>query len=443
MAALAGQQEITRTSSRVSNLSSKSASSNKSFSSWGSRKPRDSLEKMRKRQRMMEAAWAAPSMHHRLLMSVRNFSVQVLGEEKEDNEEEEEEDEEDQESDAYTSRCWEVCHPISHNVFCKRYPKGKASLLVFILNVIVSYAFGAAITGILDIFHTKKNQDISAGEEHVFQLIQLLFRFCFSRMFYPLAGFIADVYIGRCRMIHIAFLLLFGGYVILVITYILEVQSSFNTSDLEMLLNAIRGLSFLFISAGGGAFEATIIPFGVDQLQGASSAEISSYFHFFYFSRNLGMGFGMVTYSMVSYLALKVSESDGLTDEEVQSLKELYSVLQPLVTLSILTIGLVLNVCLHHWYFKNTLWENPVKLVAKVLCYAATVKRHLPVHRRAFRYGEEKKKRIDLAKVEYDGIFSSEKVEDVKSFCRICLLMFTLIPTMISVNAVSTYIVID
>ena len=345
--------------------------------------------------------------HHRLLTSVRNFSIQVLREDQE----EEEKEESDVESSVPPEFQVKLHPPINRNVLCERYPKGKASLLVFILNIIVSYTFGATVNGIL--------------QDNL--LLHILLQNCISRMFYPIAGFIADVYIGRYRMIRIAFLLCFAGYAVLVISFILEGQIS--CAD---LIQALHLIAFLLISAGGGAFEATIIPLGVDQLQGASSSEISSYFHFFYFGRNLGIGCGTLMYGLVSFITLKLTHNT-LHETDHES----YDVFQPLVTITILTVGLVLNLCLSHWYFKNTLWENPVKLVMKVLCYAAVVKRRIPLHRRAFRYGEERKKRIELAKVEYDGIFSAEKVEDVKAFCRICLIIFTLAPTFSSINAVS------
>ena len=346
-------------------------------------------------------------------------------------EQQNEEDEEDEESDVDSVLQVNFRPPINRSVVCDRYPKGRASLLVFVLNFTVSYAFGAAITGILNIFHTEH----SKKHLPVFVLLQLLFQNCVSRMFYPIAGFIADVYIGRYRTIRIAVILLFVGYVILVVLFLLEGQDINLQNHPFGVLNVFRVISFLIISAGGGAFEATMIPFGVDQLPGASSAEISSYFHFFSFARNLGMLCGIFMYCMVSFVTLKVTENLSGRDK----LTALYSAFQPLVTVIILTFGIVLNLCLNHWYFKNVLWENPIKLVAKVLKYAATVKRHLPVHRRAFRYGEEKKKRIDLAKIEYDGIFPAEKVEDVKVFCCICLLLFTLMPTFSSMTAVSTH----
>ena len=42
----------------------------------------------------------------------------------------------------------------------------------------------------------------------------------------------------------------------------------------------------------------------------------------------------------------------------------------------------------------------------RVVYYAATVKRGIARYRRAFRYGEERKPRIELAKEEFDGIFT-------------------------------------
>jgi hypothetical protein len=407
----------------ASNASSTSSSrSRKSFSSWGRRRPRDSLEKIRERKD------SVPHMSCQPLPQIRNFSVQ---------------DSDGTEDDERTLSLPVLRPPINRNVVCERYPKGKASLLVFLLNFIVIYAYGAAITGIVDIFRKEDTAEANGKKLPIdntsLHFIKLLFEYCISRISFPVTGFIADVYIGRWRMIYLSLFLLLTGYVIIAVDFTVEGQSSV---DIPLLLeNVINGIGFLFLCVGGGAFEATIIPFGVDQLQGASSAEISSYFYSFYFSRNLGMVLGVAIYSTVLYASLKVNSIE--LENYLQfigdnpHINELYGVFQPLVTLGILTVGIILIICFHHWFFKNTLWENPVKLIAKILCYAATVKRHLPVRNRAFRYGEERKNRIELAKITYDGKFPDEKVEDVKAFCRIFLILLSLIPTMFCINAVS------
>ena len=400
---------ISRVASNASSSTSSSSRSGKSFSSWGTRRPRDSLEKIRERRESVAASRPQPQM--------RNCSIQ---------------DSEDTE-DEQTLSLPVLRPPINRHVVCERYPKGKASLLVFLLNAIVIYAYGAAITGILDIFRIdtlEAKMNYSPIQKTSLHFMKLIFQYCISRMFYPFAGFIADVYIGRWRMIYLSILLLLTGYVIVSVAFTLEGQSGIHVPHL--LGNVVNGIGFLFLSVGGGAFEATIIPFGVDQLQGASSAEISSYFYFFYFSRNLGMGGGLLVSVFISYLSNRLVDN-----EDVHQQLRLYSAFQPLVTTVILSVGLILMICFHHWFFKNTLWENPVKLIAKILCYAATVKRHLPVRNRAFRYGEERKNRIELAKITYDGKFPDEKVEDVKAFCRIFLILLSLTPTLFSVNAVS------
>ena len=385
----------------------RSASSSKSFSSWGSRKrPRDSLEKTRETINSV----AIPDV---ALTGGRHLSVQ--------REEEEEENKSFQSVPLIVPRHLTA----SRRSVCERYPRGKSSLLVFVLNLLAFYAFGAAITGILDFFYIEK---IPTEVNHAhFQFIKLLVHYGILRLFYPVCGLIADVYIGRWRMIRTALQLLVTGYMIIVVLFALVVQSSIQIGS--SWSNTIGGVAFLFVSIGGGAFEATIIPFGVDQLQGASSAEISSYFYSFYASTNLGIFIGGCVSCAVSHTIQ--SQSGAL------ELKQLYSVFVPLITAAVLTVGLILMICLHHWFFKNTLWENPVKLIAKILCYAATVKRHLPVRNRAFRYGEEKKNRIELAKITYDGKFPDEKVEDVKAFCRIFFILLILIPTMFCRSSVS------
>ena len=69
--------------------------------------------------------------------------------------------------------------------------------------------------------------------------------------------------------------------------------------------------------------------------------------------------------------------------------------------------------------------ENPFRKVYKVLNFAW--KHKYPVNRSAFTYCEENTpSRIDLGKEQYGGPFSTEEVEDVKSFLRLLLLLVSL-----------------
>ena len=62
--------------------------------------------------------------------------------------------------------------------------------------------------------------------------------------------------------------------------------------------------------------------------------------------------------------------------------------------------------------------SNPVKLIARALCYAR--KHKYPANHSALTYWEEEApSRLDLGKEKYDGPFTEEQVEDVKTVLRL------------------------
>ena len=76
------------------------------------------------------------------------------------------------------------------------------------------------------------------------------------------------------------------------------------------------------------------------------------------------------------------------------------------------------------WLLKEPVTHNPLKLIYLVLIYA--VKNKYPCMRSAFTYWEDKRyTRIDLGKRKYGGPFTTEQVEDVKTFFRILAVMMS------------------
>ena len=74
--------------------------------------------------------------------------------------------------------------------------------------------------------------------------------------------------------------------------------------------------------------------------------------------------------------------------------------------------------------------QNPFKLIFKVLRYAIKTKQ--PRRRSAFTYWEDElPSRIDFGKSKYGGPFTTEQVEDVKTFLRL-LIMITIASIIIS-----------
>ena len=83
----------------------------------------------------------------------------------------------------------------------------------------------------------------------------------------------------------------------------------------------------------------------------------------------------------------------------------------------------------------GTSYPNPLKLIPKVLRYA--IKNKYPRQRSAFTYWEDKiPSRIDLAKSKYGGPFTTEQVEDVKTFCRILVIICS-VGAIVSANIVT------
>ena len=293
-----------------------------------------------------------------------------------------------------------------------RVPKGKGFFLVFVWNVLESFAFYGAIAGTLHLILREK-ATTSYG-----YAITIALQYCVSRLFYPLGGFIADTYLGRYKVINISLWLFWISYGILAIALSLYYVSGSERIFVQYVLPIT---AFVLLSVGAAGFETNIIPFGVDQLsQGASSSEMSSYFYWYYFGRQLGVLGGLLTVVVlfVPLYAPAGSAEDGVDLNTV-------SALQPLVVLAVLTVAVLLVKCLPNWLFKDRERENPIKLVVNVVWYAATARRQMPRYRRAFRYSEGFKPRIELAKIDYDGIYHRDVVEDVKTFCRIFLLLLT------------------
>ena len=178
-----------------------------------------------------------------------------------------------------------------------------------------------------------------------------------------------------------------------------------------------------------GGFQSTIIPFGADQLEAASSSELSSYIYWYYLAIEIGTISNVIVDAIISYTLPKSVHTNRI--------------IQSLIAVGLISLALILHNSFKHWYFRNPVHKNCIRLVKNVTCYVAKVKRHIPQYRRAFRYGEGKISRIELAKQKYDGIYTCDQVEDVKTFCRICLVLFSLTGLFFASTAVSSTKIVD
>ena len=162
----------------------------------------------------------------------------------------------------------------------------------------------------------------------------------------------------------------------------------------------------ILMYGGLAGFHVNILPFGTDQLLEAPSEEISAFVHWLIWAWNIGNFIGQITFG-----------SDLLTECTHVEKDILQLILAPF---PLLYLTLVLGT---DYIFRNLLnrepkSQNPLKTVISVLKYAARHKR--PEQRSAFTYWEDlPPKRVDFGKTKYGGPFTTEEVEDVKTFLRI------------------------
>ena len=279
-----------------------------------------------------------------------------------------------------------------------RMPKGRAVWLILVINLLERVAYFGISGNVIPPFLDATGLPVDA---QVF--IQAILINVFADLFYPIAGWLADVWFGRYRTIQISLCLLLVGYAAVALTFS---WSYYSTNGLHQYQLYILPIIFVVISIGTAGLQVNIIPYGADQLAATNTnaEQLSSYFHWYYLLRNMG--------------ALTFVFSVIFSSAEDWQRSTIFGC----IASGAITLSLVLWITLKDWLFVEKERLNPWKSVIKVVHYAATVKR--PRERSAFSYGGRiEPSRFDLAKQTEGGAFVSEEVEDVKSFLRLLLVM--------------------
>ena len=256
--------------------------------------------------------------------------------------------------------------------------KDKGAIILLILSYLMMSAF-YTLLGFSD-------------SSHVYRIWLLTFGVTTS-----LAGLLADAFVGRYKVIHCSILMTWLFMIIATVSSVIaQLDDRYHQSNKKVLL-----VIFSLVGVGLGGFQANIIQFGLDQLHDASTTEITSFIIWY-----------VCTLSSAA-IAVKVNFS---------CLNERYLLLLLLFTCFNLTLAVLLLLCCNQWLIKEPVTQNPFKLVYKVIMYAIKTKH--PRCRSAFTYCEDDlPSRIDFGKSKYGGPFTTEQVEDVKTFLRLIPIM--------------------
>lgn len=318
----------------------------------------------------------------------------------------------------YRYRVSYLFSPKSCRRFCRsvrmRLPTGVGVYVVLIMLGLEQLAFTSAAEMMITSFLSA----VGLVGHNVRPVVRIVGLNLLANLLFPVTGWLADVWIGRRRMIHLSMWLLWCGYAFAALTFSLEevIQGNWN----EYLLLPC----YLLVNFGSAAFQANAIPFGADQIPYKTSHELSSYFYVYYWLRNWG--------SVMLCLLVTCEGFDGH--------------IQGTTYTGIAVLAITVNLCLYATLRSelSVSYEkrNPLKMVFKVVYSSLIAKR--PTHRSAFSYnpGASQPSRIDLTKAAHGGKFREETVEDVKTFLRLLAILGSLGIVLLAYVGVSCYVLL-
>ena len=245
-------------------------------------------------------------------------------------------------------------------------------------------------------------------------------------MVYPFSGLIADVYCGRLKTVQISLFFILTFVLLLCVAVIIASSTKLLQLDDFFLMHSEsipEGIVVCIISIvalvvyiiGLAGYQANFIQLGLDQLFEATSHYLSLFILYTIWMFNLG------SVPMTAMLPLL------LCDRQIRHVAVSMYVSIPFIISVLLIVVLTISWKKRHWFYIEPGHTNPYKTVFKVIKFAK--KHKYPLQRSAFTYGDNYlPSRIDFAKQRYGGPFTTEQVENVKTFLRIVIVLLTVGP---------------
>ena len=240
-------------------------------------------------------------------------------------------------------------------------------------------------------------------------------------LLYPLCGWIAEICSSKFKLIQCSFVLMLISSITICIDGLLRTINKDGFEEkliVTPVLFVVSGLIAL------GLYEANAIQFGMDQMLDASSEQLSSFIHWYFWCIDIG--------SLIIYCAIIVAtyflerfefDDDNIDETSLHDFGWIFVILS-CIQILLSTTGIFLTFNATRILSIQQTSRNPLKMIVKVLVFA--FKHKYPIKRSAFTYWENHiPSRIDLGKEKYGGPFTYEQVEDVKTMFRLLLLMFS------------------
>ena len=304
-------------------------------------------------------------------------------------------------------------------------PRNKAVLLVLFISSLERFSNAIAVSGNIPPFLKYLGINKKAEQTQVASIIWLVYLNVFSACLCPVFGYLADVRFGRYRMIIFGLLLYAISHMVGAVSFLIaESDRDLDGSGaVTKVVKIALFFSFVALCLGSSTIQANILPFACDQLLGAYSEELSSLFHWYFWTRNIGNALYILTEFAFGVFFV---END-------------YHRASIVLTVAAANVSLAL-VILFSWksvfVIKNEI-RSPLKLVFNVTRFARKAK--FNSFESAFTINKDPPPRLDLAKRRYGGPFTTEQVENVKTFYRVLFVLATMVTLMMLLGAVSFY----
>ena len=285
----------------------------------------------------------------------------------------------------------------------------KESIFIIVLYTIYALCYETAVHGIL-----------------VVNTTTIFMVFVPTIVFYCMLGLVGELFIGRQKLINFSLWVQWIAMISSTVVSAMMYSSYHFPQQLETLLIAVPSVVQFF---GLAAFQVTAIQYGIDLIQGAPSKHLSA-FIYWYFCMEL-----MIP-TVLAWVIYLLSKYALVTDIAIQLGCSLFCAFLLSFVLCIK------NLFMSHWLKGNPENDtflccrrqsslaqrtgNPCSLIYHVLKFA--FKHKTPLQRSAFTYWEDKlPSRIDLGKNKYGGPFTSEEVENVKTFLQLIKILMSLL----------------
>ena len=270
-----------------------------------------------------------------------------------------------------------------------RWLKNKGALLIALWNMLVTpvyYFLRYGLTG-----KQKLEDPLSISVNGIILLgVTVL---------YPIGGWLADAHLGRYKVVHYSMWIMWIGVILITFGEVLANFSVVYTSNVRLWLFHVVSVIILI---GFGGFSSNIFQLGVDQLIDASADEISSY---------------ILWYVLGIYAsALSLHFLSGCLPTE----RNMFLALTVAVCL---TMVLCSDFICKQWLVKEEVTGKSLSGLWKIIKYI--------FKNRGRRYSltdndsNELTSLFDIAKHRYGGPFTSQQVDNVRTFLRIIIILAT------------------